>query len=117
LTRSARWYEALVARLGADYEYAVLRLAHWCATSIWKLRERLTYDREQLTHAVYGLRALLADGPVPGKEVRRWLKKAGVSRSLAALARKILGVRISSKPGQGDVWQLEPPGESTEAAP
>jgi hypothetical protein len=91
----------------ADHEYPIPRLARKVVYAIDSLRERLTYDREHLQHAVFGLRDLLAAGPVPGKEVRRWLRTAGVSRGLAALARRILGVVIRVQAGKSlEEWLL-----------
>ncbi len=104
LARSAQWYEGLVARLSTDYEYAVPRLARKAATAVWMLRERLTYDREQLQHAVYGLREQLLAGPQPAGEIRDWARRANVSRGLLALARRIVGVVQI-----GNQWQIGEP--------
>ena len=107
LERSAQWYIDLTARLSrSDYEYAIPRMADDVAGAIKKLHERLTYDREQLQHAVYGLRDLLKDGPVPGKKVRQWARTASISKGLLALAQRILGIERRSQHGGPEQWTL-----------
>lgn len=108
LAESAQWYEQLQQRLATQYEYVLPRMASDVASAIWELRRRLTYDREQLQHAVFGLRELLATGPLRGQEVRAWAKKAGISQGLLALARRIVDVYVVRRQGR-DWWSL--PGE------
>jgi hypothetical protein len=94
-------FAELAESLKNDYEYAVPRLAVYAYDAVRKLRDRLTYSRDHLNHAVYGLRDLLKEGPVLGKYVRQWAKKAEVSRGLLALASKILDIGESGN-GSGD---------------
>lgn len=109
LERMGLYLNDMVTRTKQCYEYAVSWAAKRAAEEVWRLRERLTYDRDQLQHAVYGLRELLKEGPLPGKEVRRWARNAHVSTGLLALASKILGVVQWSTPERGgrDMWSLD----------
>jgi hypothetical protein len=108
LTRVGQWLDDLVGRTARDYEYAVSWAAKRAAGSVWQLRERLTYDRDHLQYAVYGLRDLVKDGGARGKDIRRWAKTAGIGRGLLALAWRILGIVITGDPngGSGDYWIL-----------
>ena len=62
--------------------------------------------RSLLTEAQEWLRAALADGPRPGREILREASEAGIGRSLLYAARKIEGVRMSKErlPGGRWVW-------------
>jgi hypothetical protein len=63
-------------------------------SEIHKLRERLSYDREALIHAVYALRDLPKDGPVLERDVKKWAKTANITNGLLCWARKLVGVVI-----------------------
>jgi hypothetical protein len=106
LTRLCHWFSDLDRRLMEDHEYPIPRLAARVVVAIFALRERLGYDRAHLHHAVFGLRDLLAGGPAPQKVVYRWARKAGVSKGLLHLARKILAIEIQGGAGQPERWRL-----------
>jgi hypothetical protein len=60
--------------------------------------------RSLLTEAQEWLRAALADGPRPAREILRDAGEAGIGRNLLYAARKIEGVRISKERVPGGRW-------------
>ena len=106
LTRMGQYLDELVARTTTCYEYAVSWAAKRAAGEVWRLRERLTYDRDQLLYAVYGLRDLLKDGPVRVRDIRRWARNADISEGLLALAGNVVGATSGPNEHGHIVWTL-----------
>ena len=94
MKRTGDWYHKLIDRLAQVYEPRLPQLAREVVNAIYELRQRLSYSREALLHAVYGLRELLKPGPMRGDKVKEWATKAGISTGLLHLARKLVGVVI-----------------------
>src|SRR5262249_26481695 len=72
LQRSAQGYPALAAKMTQVYEPTLPRLAQKVVRAIHELPERLSLDAQALEHAVFSLRELLKDGPVPGDQIAQW---------------------------------------------
>ena len=98
LERNGRWYHDLAARLATCYEPRLKQLAQNVVDAVWSLRNRLSYDTDALVHAVYSLRALLADGPMRGDRVAEWARTANITHGLLFLARKLVGIVICQVP-------------------
>jgi hypothetical protein len=106
LQRSGNWYHDLAGRLNQVYEPRLKQLAMAVVEAILALRERLSYSRESLLHAVEALRQLLGGGPVPGNEIARWARNAGISWGLLFLAAKLVGVVVLRGKGNEAVYSL-----------
>jgi hypothetical protein len=60
--------------------------------------------RSLLTESQEWLRAALAEGPRPGREILREASEAGLGRDLLYAARKLEGVRIGKERVAGGRW-------------
>jgi hypothetical protein len=98
LKRSGDWYHDLAEKLAQVYEPRLRQLAMEVVTAVLALRERLSYSRESLQHAVGALRELLQAGPVRGNEIAAWARTANVSHGLLFLAAKLVGVVVLEPP-------------------
>ena len=89
----------------------------WDGESQWQgdqlLRESISgvAPRSLLAEAQEPLRAALADGPRPAREILRDAGEAGIGRDLLYAARKLEGVRIGKERVAGGRWVWSPTAE------
>lgn len=76
-------------------------------------------EKSRLEEAVEFLRQMLADGPVPAREIEQAAKEAGITTMTLRRAKEVLGVRVSREhlPGEGRgkgrwVWAMPDPWET-----
>jgi hypothetical protein len=100
---------SLAFRLVAPPGSHVARVV-WDGESQWQgdqlLRESISgvAPRSLLAEAQEWLRAALADGPRPAREILRDASEAGIGRNLLYAARKLEGVRIGKERVAGGRW-------------
>jgi hypothetical protein len=84
------------------------RMCLHAVAAIFDLRQRLSYDRQALLHAVNALREMLTERTHRGDEIREWARKANISRGLLFLVAKLVRVTVfgPGKLAKTALWRL-----------